>query len=124
MVTKGKKITVYVKEVYKNSGVSLTTNPTIDKAHILAERAKTKQEGNDRRRARRLRCILEDIAVGDTVTGTVDRVVAEGVLVSFSLSGPCPWWGCCPSETCRVSSISPDLKDSFQKQLLEQDFGW
>ena len=124
VITKGKKMTVYVKEVYKNSGrISFSLNPTIDKASILAERAKTKQDGNDRRRARRLRRILEEITVGDTITGAVDRVVPEGVLVSFSHFGPLPVVGLLSKRDLpRQFQIPPDLKDSFQKQLLEQDF--
>ena len=58
--------------------------------------------------------------MGDTVTGTVDRVVAEGVLVSFYL-GPLPGL-LSKRDLPRQFHIPSDLKDSFQKQLLEQDF--
>ncbi len=125
VLSKGKRVTVYVKEVYKNSGrITFTLNPAIEKSQILAEKEKIKADGNERRRARRMRRILEDIAVGDTIIGTVDRVVSEGVLVTMEMEGASlPITGLMSKRDLpKQFQVPPDLKDSFQKQLLEQDF--
>lgn len=88
LLTKGQKISVYVKEVYKNSGrFTLTTDATIEKAKILEVKEQSRQEGKDRRRGRRLRRQLEGLVAGDLVSGVVERVVAEGVLVTVTSLG-------------------------------------
>ena len=125
MMLKGKSIRVYVKEVYKNSGrITFSLNPNIKKSEILAEKEKTKADGIERRRARRMRRILEDIAVGDTITGTVDRVISEGVLINIHIEGASlPIMGLISKRDLpKQFAVPPDIKDSFQKQLLEQDF--
>ena len=123
-LVKGSPVTVYVKEVYKQSGrFTLTMDSTIQKSAILEMKEAQRAEGNERRRARRARRILDDIVVGDTVTGIVERVVNEGVLVSISNLGSLNVTGLLSKRDLPPQfQVPPDLKDSFQKQLLQQDF--
>jgi len=80
---KGTAVTVFVKEVYKNSGrFTVTLDANVDKATVLQERLKVRTDGNARRRARRLRRQLEEVAVGDNVSGVVEGIVDEGILVT------------------------------------------
>lgn len=124
MVGKGRKMTVYVKEVYKNSGrFTLTMDPTIEKQQIIDMRQQIKVEGNERRRARRMRRILDEVNEGDTVTGIVQEVVNEGVLVSISNLGSLNITGLMSKRDLpKQFQVPPDLKESFQNQLLSQDF--
>jgi DNA-directed RNA polymerase subunit E'/Rpb7 len=124
MVGKGLKMTVYVKEVYKNSGrFTLTMDPTIEKQQIIDMRQQIKVEGNERRRARRMRRILDEVNEGDTVTGVVSEVINEGVLVSISNLGSLNITGLMSKRDLpKQFQVPPDLKDTFQNQLLGQDF--
>ena len=121
---KGYPITVYAKEVYKNSGrFTLTTDPTISKAKILQMKEDAKIEGNERRRARRMRRQMDKVTVGDTVSGFVQRVIPEGVLVTVTSLGPLNITGLLGTRDMpKQFQVPSDLKPSFQKQLLEQDF--
>lgn len=121
---KGSNLTVYVKEVFKNSGrFTLTLDPSISKAKIVEARAALKREGNERRRARRVRRMLDSVVVGDTVRGFVQDVVPEGVLVTVSSIGPLNVTGLvAKSDLPKQFEVPPDLKESFQRQLLQQDF--
>lgn len=120
----GSRVTVYVKEVFKNSGrFSVTMDPNFDKAQVLEEKMQIKEEGRERRRARRLRRVLETVTVGDTVSGVVDSVVPEGVLVTVTSLGPLNVTGLLMKrELPKQFTVPPDLKESFQAQLLTQDF--
>lgn len=120
----GQELDVYVREVYKNSGrFSLTLDPTISKAKVIAAKTALRQEGNARRRARRVRRILDAVTPGQTVTGVVDRVVPAGVLVTISSLGPLNVTGLLGKRDLPAQfEVPPDLKESFQAQLLQQDF--
>lgn len=121
---KGDAVTVYVKEVFKNSGrFTLTTDPGIDKAAILKGKEVTKTEGKERRRSRRLRRLLDNIVVGTTVKGTVLKVIPQGVLVSINSFGPMAITGLLgKNDLPKQYAVPPDLRESFQRQLLMQDF--
>lgn len=122
--SKGSKITVYVREVYKNSGrFTLTLDPSINKEKILLMKEKSRLEGKERRRLRRIRRQLDALSVGDVVAGTVNSVVPEGVLVSVTSLGPLPVIGLMGTRDLpKQFAVPNDLKPSFQKQLLQQDF--
>jgi len=124
ILEKGAPVTVYVKEVFKNSGrFTLTMDPKIEKAQIVEMKKMVKVEGQERRRARRMRRVLDSVSVGDTVTGVVQRVVPEGILVTVSSLGPLNVTGLLGKRDLpKQFEVPPDLKESFQKQLLEQDF--
>jgi ribosomal protein S1 len=66
----------------------LTTDSTIVKSKVIEAKVINKQEGKDRRRSRRLRRQLENVAAGDNVIGTVQKVMNEGILVTISSLGP------------------------------------
>jgi predicted RNA-binding protein with RPS1 domain len=123
-IEKGKNITVYVKEVFKNSGkFSLTLDPTINKAKVLETRLAVRTEGNARRRARRIRRMLDTANVGDTVAGVVQQVSADGVLVTITSLGPLNVTGLIKKRDLpKQFEVPPDLKEAFQRQLLQQDF--
>ena len=121
---RGSNLTVFVKEVFKNSGrFTLTLDPTVNKAKVVEARAALKREGNERRRARRVRRMLDAVAVGDTVRGVVQDVVPEGVLVTVSSIGPLNVTGLVSKRDLpKQFEVPPDLKEAFQRQLLQQDF--
>ena len=82
---KGTKVAVFVKEVYKNSGrFTVTLDANVDKATVLQERLKVRSDGNARRRRRRLRRQLEEVAVGDSVRGVVQGVADDGILITVT----------------------------------------
>ena len=88
-LAKDKKVTVFVKEVWKNSGrFTLTVDPTVDKSKILEAKEMAKTEGQERRRERRMRRQLDLVRVGETVSGVVQDVVPEGVLITVTSLGP------------------------------------
>lgn len=118
------QVTVYVKEVYKNSArFSVTMDATIEKASIIQHKIQVKEEGKERRRSRRLRRVLDTVTVGDTLSGVVDRVVPEGVLITITSLGPLNVTGLLRKKDLpKQFDVPPDLKESFQAQLLGQDF--
>eukprot|EP01041_Mallomonas_annulata_P007472 gene7472-15292_t len=120
----GTPVKVFVKEVWKNSGrFTLTMDPTIDKSKVIELKAKNKEEGQIRRRSRRIRRQLEAVAIGDMVSGWVDRIVPEGILVSIASLGPLNITGLIGTRDLpKQFTFPPDLKDSFKQQLLAQDF--
>jgi len=124
IIAKGTKVKVYVKEVFKQSGrLTLTTDATIDKSRILGQKEELRTAGNDRRRARRMRLQLEKVVVGDTVVGVVQQVVSAGILVSVNSLGPLNVTALIAKKDLpKQFEVPADLKESFQKQLLEQDF--
>lgn len=80
-------------------------------------------EGLERRRTRRLRRQLEEVAAGTTVTGYVDRVINDGVLVSITSLGSLNVTGLIHKRDLPVQfQVPSNLKDIFQIQLLQQDF--
>jgi hypothetical protein len=103
--------------------LTLTTDATIDKSRILGQKEELRTAGNDRRRARRMRLQLEKVVVGDTVVGVVQQVVSAGILVSVNSLGPLNVTGLIAKKDLpKQFEVPADLKESFQKQLLEQDF--
>jgi len=71
----------------------------------------------------RLRRVLESVAAGDTVSGYVEDIIPEGVLVTITSLGPLNVTGVIPKkEMPRQYEMPADLKFSFQKQLIQQDF--
>ena len=124
LLAAGTPVTVYVKEVFKNSGrFTLTLDPSFEKARVLERKQQTKDAGKERRRARRLRRVLDTVTVGDTVTGVVHSIVPEGVLVTVSSLASLNVTGLLSKhELPSQFSVPGDLKESFQAQLLSQDF--
>jgi hypothetical protein len=124
ILQKGSEVTVYVKEVYKNSGrITLSMDPSIDKAAVLKMKKKVKDDGLERRRSRRLRRQLEIINVGDTVRATVKRIVPEGVLVDVTTLGSLNVTGLIGTRDLpKQFELPADMTFEFQQQLLEQDF--
>ena len=58
-LAKDMRITAFVKEVWKNSGrFTLTLDSSVDKSKLLEEKEIAKNEGLERRRARRLRRVV------------------------------------------------------------------
>ena len=124
----------------------MTTDSTIVKSKVLEIKEQTKTLSKERRHNRRLRRQLESIVAGDTVSGTVLKVTKEGILVSISSLGSLNVTGIISKsdlpkqyEVARflkrhnilkmfntwceiVTQVPPDLRDSFQNQLLQQDF--
>eukprot|EP01036_Dinobryon_divergens_P029673 gene29673-38802_t len=121
---KGTQLNVYVKEVFKNSGrFTLTTDSTIVKSKVLEIKEQTKTLSKERRHNRRLRRQLESIVAGDTVSGTVLKVTREGILVSISSLGSLNVTGIISkADLPKQYEVPPDLRESFQNQLLQQDF--
>eukprot|EP01035_Chromulina_nebulosa_P016835 gene16835-22320_t len=124
ILEKGTKLVVFVKEVWKNSGrFTLTTDPDINKGKILEVKKKNKEDGIERRKSRRLRRQLEKITIGKLVSGVVQRVQSDRITVSISSLGSINITGFIYRDTLpKQFSIPGDLKDSFQIQLLKQDF--
>ena len=95
----------------------------VDKARVLEERAKVRSDGLQRRRARRLRRQLEQVAVGENVQGFVDSVIDEGVLVTITGLGSLNVTGLLAHKDLpKHLEVPADLKPSFRAQLLAQDF--
>jgi ribosomal protein S1 len=70
-----------------------------------------------------MRLQLENVQVGDTVVGVVQQVVSAGILVSVNSLGPLNVTGLIAKKDLpKQFEVPADLKESFQKQLLEQDF--
>lgn len=124
LLDRGLKVSLYVKEVFKNSGrFTLTSDSGVNKEHIINEKSQVKEEGKERRKSRRLRKQLEDLNVGLTVQGSIKDITSEGILVSFTSLGPIEFLGLIPKSTLpKQYAVPPDLRDDFQKQLLGQDF--
>ena len=79
--------------------------------------------GNERRRARRMRRQLDTVAVGDTVRGVVQGIIPAGVLVTVMSLGPLNVTGLIAKRDLpKQFEVPPDMKENFQRQLLEQDF--
>ena len=79
--------------------------------------------GNERRRARRMRRQLDTVAVGDTVRGVVQAIIPAGVLVTVTSLGPLNVTGLIAKRDLpKQFEVPPDMKENFQRQLLEQDF--
>lgn len=118
--TKGSQTTVYVREVYKNSGrFTLTLDPTINKEKILQLKESVKVEGKERRRSRRMRRQLDSVGVGDTVTGYVQKVTPDGVVVLVNSLGALNVTGLLNvKDLPKQFSFPPDLKPSFQQQVI------
>ena len=55
---------------------------------MLEIKASLKSEGQERRRARRLRRQLETVAAGDIVEGYVQGLSDDGVLITVTSLGP------------------------------------
>lgn len=66
----------------------MTTDPHFKKDNLLEDKSKRREAGNIRRRTRRLRKQLENVLAGDTVTGVVEKVVPEGIIVTIDSLGP------------------------------------
>lgn len=98
-------------------------DPSIKKESILEQKRQNREEGKERRQSRRLRRQLEPLLAGDSITGVVDRVTTEGVLVTISSLGPL-------NVTALISvrdmpkqfEVPGDLASSFQVEILQQDF--
>lgn len=124
VLSNGAPIAVYVKEVWKNSGrFTLTMDPTISKAKILELKKITQIEGRERRRARRLRRQLTNVVQGQTVTGVVQKIIPDGVLVTINSLGALNVTGLISKKDLpKQFEVPAEMKESFQRQLLEQDF--
>jgi len=124
ILERGSRVTVYVKEVYKQAGrFTVTLDGNIDKDTVLEQRLKVRTDGLERRRARRARRQLEEVNIGDSVMGVVDRVVEEGVLVTISSLGPLNITGLLGSRDLPAQfQVPADMKPDFRVQMLEQDF--
>lgn len=98
-------------------------DPTINKDKVVEKKLETKTEGLARRRSRRVRRVLDEVVVGDTVQGVVKGVVGDGILVTLTSLGPLNITGLVSKKDLPPQfQVPPDLKDSFQLQLLRQDF--
>lgn len=105
------------------SRFTVTTDPEIKKEKILEDHERIRLEGLERRRTRRLRRQLEEVSAGTTVTGYVDRVVSEGVLVTVTSLGSLNVTGLILKKDLPIQfQVPSNLKESFQIQLLQQDF--
>lgn len=103
--------------------MTVTLDPSVSKAQIVAAKEKTKSEGLARRRSRRIRRKLQSLGVGDNVQGVIQAVVPEGILVTLNSLGPLNITGLLSKRDLpRQFQVPPDLKESFQRQLLQQDF--
>ena len=121
---KGTPVTVFVKEVYKNSGrFTVTLDEHVNKEEVLELRLKVRTDGNARRRARRLRRQLESVHVGDSVHGTVSDIVKEGIRVNLPGLGALNVTGLLDfNDLPKNLQVPADLKPEFRDQLLSQDF--
>ena len=125
IISRDKKLDVYVKEVWKNSGrFTLTIDSTINKSKILELKERVKNDGLERRRARRLRRQLAHVATGDTVSGVVGGINDNGdIIVTITSLGALNISGIITKHDLpKQFEVPPDLKMNFQKQLLAQDF--
>lgn len=120
ILQKDAKVITYVKEVWKNSGrFTLTLDPTVDKSKVLEVKASIKSQGQERRRARRLRRQLESVAVGDLINGIVQNITDDGVLVTVTSLGPLNITGMLGRKDLpKQFEVPPDLKANFQRQVL------
>jgi hypothetical protein len=66
---------------------TVTTDSSVEKSSILEEKSRTRLEGMERRRSRRLRRQLEAVSAGRAVSGFVQGAVNEGVLVTVTSLG-------------------------------------
>ena len=102
---------------------SVTTNPNIRKEDIIEGHERTKEEGSQRRRTRRLRRQLESVAAGTIVTGYVDRIISEGILVKITSLGSLEVNGLIRKvDLPEQFQVPPGMKESYQTQMLQQDF--
>ena len=96
---------------------------TISKAKILELKKITQIEGRERRRARRLRRQLANVVQGQTVTGVVQKIIPDGILVTINSLGALNVTGLISKKDLpKQFEVPVEMKESFQRQLLEQDF--
>lgn len=106
------------------SRISFTTDSSIRKEQVAEKFVQKRQEGLQRRQSRRLRRQLENVLAGDVVSGTVQKVVTQGIIVEVTSLGPIPVSALIgmrdlPEHLRPPESMSPDNAIKF---LQETDF--
>jgi hypothetical protein len=113
-------ISILITTLYRR--YTLTTDPEITKEKILQLRQENKFDKVQRRKMRQIGRMIDDVEVGQTVKGIVYDVVSQGVLVKVT-SLPFNTTGLIGKVDLPTQySIPADIKESIQRQLLQQDF--
>eukprot|EP00981_Chlorochromonas_danica_P011685 scaffold4209_cov160-Ochromonas_danica.AAC.12 len=124
ILPKGAQLPVFVKEVYKNSGqLTVTTDASVDKATVVAGKVEGRLHSLQRRQSRRVRRQLDKFEVGQTVSGVVQGVAPEGVLVNVDVDFPLNITALLGTRDLPEQFAIPDgMTDVHVQQLLSQDF--
>lgn len=101
----------------------VTTDATVDKAAVVAGKVEGRLQSLQRRQSRRIRRQLDKFEVGQTVSGVVQGVAPEGVLVNVDVDFPLNITALLGTRDLPEQFAIPDgMTDAHVQQLLSQDF--